>query len=188
MPFPAITRIEAARVALRPVGPPDLADLLEVNGDDRVTRFLPYASWRSPDDGHAWLARMEALTATGAARQLVIERIADGKVIGAVLLFKFDEPSARLEVGYVLGHDHWRRGYAHEALQAVCAHAFGPLAIRRIEAEVNPDNQASNALLQRLGFVLEGTLRKRWVGKGVAYDTHVYGCLADEWRAAPTTD
>lgn len=184
MPFPTITDIRSERLQIRPVAPADLPDLLEINGDDEVTRFLPYATWRGPDDGASWLARMDALAATGTGQQLVAARQADGKVIGTVLLFKFDEGSARTELGYVLGRRFWRQGLMREALHAVCGHAFGALGIRRIEAEVNPVNEASNALLQALGFTLEGTLRQRWVAKGAAYDTHVYGCLADEWNAA----
>lgn len=183
MPLPQIDPIPAARLVVRPITPADLPDLLEANGDERVTHFLPYPTWRSMDDASAWLLRIEALVAGGSARQLVIERSADRKVLGGVLLFKFDEPSARLEIGYVLGREHWRQGYAFEALQAVCEHAFRQLGMRRIEAEVNPANTASNALLQRLGFVREGLLRQRWVGRGGAYDTHIYGCLAHEWRS-----
>jgi [ribosomal protein S5]-alanine N-acetyltransferase len=56
--------------------------------------------------------------------------------------------------------------------------------VRRIEAEVNPANTASNALLLGLGFTHEGTARQRWVAKGRAYNTNLYGLLADEWASA----
>jgi len=63
----------------------------------------------------------------------------------------------------------------------VCEHAFGAMDVRHIEAEVNPDNIASNALLRTLGFVHKGRLRQRWVNnKGLAYDTNVYGCLSGD--------
>jgi len=169
------------RLLIRAVGEVDLADLMEVNGDEQVTRYLPYATWRTLDDGVAWLARMQALVATNGALQLVMVHASERRAIGTVLLFKFDAGSARLELGYALGRAHWRQGYAKEALAAVCEHAFSAMGIRRIEAEVHPDNVASNALLRTLGFVQEGRLRQRWVAKGVAYDTHIYGCLAEEW-------
>lgn len=171
------------RLCIRPVSSSDLLDLLVVNGDAAVTWYLPYATWRSIDDGQAWFDRMQTLSASGASVQLVIERRSDRVVVGTVLLFGFDESSARLELGYVVGRQHWRQGYAHEALRAVCTVEFCTMGIRRIEAEVNPDNLASNALLKSLGFVLEGRLRGRWVTKGVVCDTHVYGCLAHEWTS-----
>ena len=185
MPMPLEeVNVSSARVTLRPVAEPDIDDLLEVNGDPEVTKFLPYATWQSRDDGLAWLTRMQALEATGAGRQLVVVRNEDGKVIGTVLVFRFDAGSARAELGYVLGRAHWGQGLMREALETLCAHAFSVLAIRRLEAEVNPDNEASNALLRRIGFRLEGTFRKRWVGKGAAYDTNFYGFLAEEWHGS----
>lgn len=183
MAFPTITHVASRRLGLRPVEAADLSDLMEVNGDSEVTRFLPYATWQSPRDGEAWLTRMEALGATGTGRQLVVVRRSDSKVVGTMLLFRHDEGSARIELGYALGRAHWRQGIMREAIEAACSHTFGVLGIRRIEAEVHPDNTASCALLASVGFVLEGRLRKRWVAKGEAYDTNVYGCLADEWLA-----
>jgi [ribosomal protein S5]-alanine N-acetyltransferase len=175
-----ITQLVSPRALIRPVCPDDLQDLLHINGDDRVTQFLPYATWQGLGDAQAWLARMQTMASTGLAQQLVIERLRDHKVIGTALLFKFDEGSARVELGYVMGHAFWRQGYAKEALGALCEHAFARLSIRRIEAEVNPDNHASNALLLKLGFVHEGRLRQRWVAKGRAYDTNLYGRLVGD--------
>lgn len=183
MPLSPIDAITSQRITVREIREADLGDLLEVNGDPEVTRFLPYATWESHADALAWLGRMNALAAGGSARQLVIVRNADSKVIGTVLLFKFEEGSGRLELGYALGRAHWRQAYAGEALRAVLSHAFGAMGIRRLEAEVNTSNEASNRLLRSLGFTHEGLLRKRWVAKGAAYDVNVYGLLAAEWPA-----
>jgi len=187
MPFPTVAQIDSPRLLLRAVETADLPDLLEINGDPEVTCFLPYAMWQSMQDGEAWLARMLALGSSGTGQQLVLVRRTDSKVIGTMLLFKYDEGSSRMELGYALGRSHWRQGYMREAIKAACTHAFDILGIRRIEAEVNPDNLASCALLVAVGFTLEGRLRKRWVSRGVAYDTNYYGCLAEDWPARHST-
>ena len=185
MPLPLVTCIVSPRLTLRPVAASDIADLLEVNGDPAVTRFLPYPTWQSATDGAAWLSRMEALAASGAGQQLVLVRNGDSKVIGGLLAFRYEEASGRLEIGYVLGRNHWGQGLMREAIVAMCSHAFTSMNIRRIEAEVDPANIASNQLLLGIGFILEGTLRQRWVAKGAAYDTNIYGYLVDDWRRAP---
>ncbi|MBS0447390.1 MAG: GNAT family N-acetyltransferase [Proteobacteria bacterium] len=185
MPLPDIEPIPSPRLTLRTVRIEDLPALLTINGDPEVTRFLPYPTWASIDDGRAWLERMEGLTAAGATRQLVITLNATAQVIGTFLVFRYDEGSARAEVGYVLGRKHWGQGLMHEALRAFCRHAYTRLGLRRLEAEVNPDNAASNAVLQRVGFRHEGTFRQRWVAKGRAYDTHFYGLLASDWSDSP---
>ena len=184
MPLLAPPPIVSPRLTLRLVSAADLPGLLAVNGDDRVTRHLPYASWQTPADGEAWLARMRALGDAGTALQFVICDSASRQVLGSCLLFRFDEGSARAELGYVLGHAHWGQGLMFEALDALLTQAFGGLGLRRIEAEVNPANTASVRLLERLGFTREGLLRQRWVAKGATYDVSFYGLLRDEWPAA----
>lgn len=106
----------------------------------------------------------------------------DDQAIGTLLVFRHEPASARAELGYVLGWSHWGRGLMREALHAVCAAAFATAGLRRLEAEVRPDNAASNALRVSLGFTLEGRLRQRWQAKGAAYDVNHCGLLAGELR------
>jgi RimJ/RimL family protein N-acetyltransferase len=65
----------------------------------------------------------------------------------------------------------------HEALAALIDHVLGPMALRRLEAEIDPRNTASARILQRLGFVQEGLLRQRWFSKGELPDSALYGLL-----------
>lgn len=161
----------------------DLPALMRVNGDDEVTRLLPYASWRSADDASAWFERMRNLEAAGASCQYVVVDKALDHAIGTALLFRWEPASARAELGYVLGRAHWGRGVMHEALTALIGFAFDGLQLNRIEAEVNPANAPSLALLKRLGFQQEGVLRERWAAKGQAYDVIAHGLLRREWHA-----
>ena len=181
MPLNAPIVVESERLIVRPVEEADLPALLLVNGDDVATRFLPYAPWRSLADGRVWLERMKLMGARGESIQYVVTERASGLAIGTCLLFRYEESSARAELGYVLGRNYWGRGLMREALVAVINCAFGAYELRRLEAEVDPLNQASSGLLERLGFTREGQLRKRWIDKGVAHDTIIYGLLSDEW-------
>ena len=183
--FPQPDSIESPRLRLRIVEESDVPALLKVNGDDEVTRFLPYATWRSIADGEAWFARYRALIASTTASQFVVVEKASGSIIGTCLLFRHEAASERMELGYVLDRAHWGRGLMREALSALISHAFMAYGLRRLEAEVNPDNLASDALLRRLGFTHEGVLRKRWKAKGIVYDINFYGLLSDEWRSVP---
>ncbi|PLW67078.1 GNAT family N-acetyltransferase [Pseudohalioglobus lutimaris] len=179
--------VHSAHLTLRPILKSDLTDLMQVNGDSEVTRFLPYPTWESEKDAQAWWVRMEERMSTGTAKQFVIHHPEDGKVIGSVLLFNYDEGSSRLEIGYVLARSYWRRGYAREALNALLRQLMGESGIRRVEAEVNPENTASNALLASLGFSLEGCRRERWLAESGPYSVNVYGLLASELPAFADT-
>jgi RimJ/RimL family protein N-acetyltransferase len=183
MPLKAPIVVESERLIVRPVEERDLPALLLVNGDDEATRFLPYASWRSLADARAWFERMNGMGARGESIQYVLIERASDLAIGSCLLFRYEESSARAELGYVLGRRYWGRGIMREALVAVLNCAFGAYGLRRLEAEVDPLNLASNRLLESLGFAREGRLRKRWVDKGAAHDTIIYGLLNDEWHS-----
>jgi [ribosomal protein S5]-alanine N-acetyltransferase len=184
MPLEKPIVVESSRLIVRPVAEADLPALLAVNGDDAVTRFLPYASWQSLADGRAWYERMSILGARGESVQYVIIERASALAIGTCLLFRYEATSARAELGYVLGRKYWGQGIMREALTALIGCAFGGYALRRLEAEVDPLNSASTRLIEKLGFTREGLLRQRWVDKGAAHDTILYGLLKDEWQPA----
>jgi ribosomal-protein-alanine N-acetyltransferase len=176
--------VTTERLLVRPLRDEDLPALLDVNGDAEVTRYLPYETWRGVEDAQAWLARMQRFEANGDTRQLVAVRRSDGLAVATILLFRYEEASARAELGYALARACWRQGLAHEGVAATLEAAFTRMGIRRIEAEVDPRNKASCALLERLGFHREGQLRERWVTRGEAHDVIAYGLLARDWMAA----
>ncbi len=180
MLLPLPDRFESPRAVVRPVEERDLPALLAINGDAQTVSFLPYAQWQTLADGEAWLQRMRTLEAGGTARQYVLAARAGDEAIGTLLLFRLEAPSARAELGYVLGRAHWGQGLMRETLQAVCAALLDGGIVRRLEAEVDPANRASGALLASLGFTHEGRLRQRWVAKGRVYDVDAWGLLAGE--------
>ncbi len=186
MPLPTPPPIDTPRLNARLVTQADLADLMAINGDPAVTHHLPYPTWQTLSDAHAWFDRAMAQQATGTAWQLVLQTkpiatptlTSRSTIIGTCLLFRFDEGSARLELGYVLGRAWWGQGLMREALQGVLSAAFTAMGVRRVEAEVNPANVASMRVVESLGFVAEGTLRQRWVKAGKPYDVVFWGLLA----------
>lgn len=184
MPLLAPPPIETERLVVRPATASDLPDLLLVNGDDEVTRWLPYASWRNLEDAQAWWERTLKAEAVGGALQFVLVLKATNAVVGSCLLFRHEEASQRAELGYVMGRAHWRQGLMQEALSALLGAAFGRMGLRLVDAEVDTRNRPSGALLRRLGFRFEGVLRQRWVAKGEARDVEAYGLLRHEWPPA----
>ena len=109
---------------------------------------------------------------------------ADNSLIGTVTLFHPDFTHRRAEIGYILGRDHWAKGYMQETLKAVLQFAFEVLDFHRIEADVDPRNGASIRTLERLGFQREGYLRERWHVDGEVQDAIFYGLLKRDWTSA----
>ena len=176
--------LESRRLTLRLVQERDLPDLFAIHSVDEVNRFLPYKTWQVMDDARAWYERAVGRHEEGSAMQFVMVARARGTIVGTNLLFRRDRDNQRGELGYALGQRWWRHGFMREALSSLLDHAFGPMALRRIEAEVDPRNTASHGLLVRLGFTQEGLLRQRYLTTGEVKDVNAYGLLRHEWPAA----
>ncbi|MBV8658165.1 MAG: GNAT family N-acetyltransferase [Burkholderiales bacterium] len=161
----------------------DLNDIYAIFSDPVVMRYWSHAPWQSRVEAEAWLARVENGHATGDAVQWAIREMASGAVIGTITLFKINTANHRAEIGYALAQRAWGVGYMAEALRAVIDHAFGSMALHRLEADIDPRNEGSAHALGRQGFICEGILRQRWCVGGEWSDTGLYGLLATDWAA-----
>lgn len=181
--FPAgEIRLDTPRLVLRLPGEDDLADILAIFSDPDVTRFWSGSPWSGMDEARAWLARMRRGQAEGTGLLLVLEARDSGHVIGDCTVFDIHH-TRRAEIGYALGRPFWGQGLMHEALTALVDYAFGPMDLRRLEADIDPANSASRRSLERLGFVREGLLRERWEVEGRLSDSEMFGLLRSAWRA-----
>jgi ribosomal-protein-alanine N-acetyltransferase len=173
--------IDTRQLRVRLVRESDIEDLLDINGDNEVTRFLPYDSWRSLAEGKIWYERMCSIVATGEALQFVIVKRELTRVVGSCLLFRYNRESATAELGYVMGQEHWKNDYTHEALSGLLSYAFRKYKLRSIKAVVDNDNIESSNLLLKLGFTHEGRSRQTGLTLDSNYDTNNYGLLREEW-------
>jgi RimJ/RimL family protein N-acetyltransferase len=176
--------IQTSRLTIRPVVETDLAGLLAIHSVDEVNRFLPYVTWTGMADAHAWFERVTKRQDDGVSMQFVLVEKNSNTVVGSCVLFGIEPESARAELGYAIGKPYWRSGLMREALTAFIGFAFDELALRRLDAQVDPRNTASHQLLLRMGFTHEGMLRQRAVVKGEIKDANVYGLLRHEWPPA----
>ncbi|MCL2863885.1 MAG: GNAT family N-acetyltransferase, partial [Methanimicrococcus sp.] len=90
-----------------------------------------------------------------------------GKVIGSIGVFR-KEDAGRLtaELGYYIAEPYWGKGIMTEAVRQMCAYIFKNTDIIRIFAQPFAFNQASCRVLEKAGFLFEGTLRQSAVKDG----------------------
>jgi [ribosomal protein S5]-alanine N-acetyltransferase len=86
-------------------------------------------------------------------------------------------------LGYYANQRHARQGLMREAMQQVLDHVFGPLALHRLEANIQPGNLPSISLARGAGFRLEGFSPRYLLIGGQWRDHERYAITADE-RAA----
>jgi RimJ/RimL family protein N-acetyltransferase len=182
LPFEPVV-LKAPRVMLRWIRASDADALFTWYSDPAVTRYLSLPPWT--EAGQA-LKKIETTLGgyeSGAHLNFIVERVADAAPIGMAGLFHFHETSRRAEIGYTLARAHWGQGLMHEALVVLVDHAFSALDLNRLEADIDPRNNASGRSLERLGFQKEGVMRERWIVNGEVSDTVFYGLLRSEWKA-----
>ena len=85
-------------------------------------------------------------------------------------------------VGYQVGAPFARLGYMTEALQLVLRYAFDTMKLHRIEANIQPHNVASIALVKRVGFSKEGHSRRYLKICGRWRDHERWAIVAEDWR------
>jgi len=178
--FPILT---TPRLVLRETAARDVDAVFAMESDPVAMRYWSKPPMRDVAEAEAAVERAMALFGARTALRWVMTRPEDDRLIGHVSLFNFIEQSDRGDLGYGMNRDHWGQGFMSEALNAVVDYAFGPLGLRRLEADIHPDNLASLRSLERLGFRREGLLPERWqVGDEIS-DSAVFGLLAREWQA-----
>ena len=94
----------------------------------------------------------------------------DGTHIGD-LCFKGLAANGVAEIGYGIMEEYQGHGYATEAVDAAVAWALRQPSVIRVEAETEPDNRASQRVLEKCGFVPSGAFGE----EGPRFSKHITG-------------
>ena len=168
----------SSRITLRPPSAADEAALLAVN---QAGRALHHPWVAPPLTPQAFAAYLERCAAPEVASLLVC-RAADGAVMGVVTLGQiFYGALQSAYMGYYIGVPYARQGYVAAALALALHHAFGPLRLHRVEANIQPGNQTPLALVRRPGFTREGFSRRYLFIDGAWRDHERFAMLAEDW-------
>lgn len=172
--------IETERLTLRSLVADDAERLLAIFSDPEVMRYWNTTPWSTVEDAFDFIHRSSASMQRNEGLTLGIYVKASGKLVGKCMLFSYEQESKRAELGFGLGRNAWSKGYIQEAGEALIQYGFETLGLRRIEAEIDPNNHASAKALEKLGFTREGLLRQRWEINGIVSDSALYGRLVSD--------
>jgi ribosomal-protein-alanine N-acetyltransferase len=174
--------LHTARLRLRPFTSADADDLYLLHSNAHVLRYWDSPPWSEPDRAERFLTACGQLAEEGSGARLVMERVSDASFLGWCSMTEWNPVYRSASLGYCLGESAWGHGYATEGARALLGWAFDTLDLNRVQAEADTRNAASARVLEKLGFVLEGTLREDCVVNGDVSDSWVYGLLRREWR------
>lgn len=179
--------LQTARLGLRPFDDADATDLFALHGDENVMRYWDAPPWGEPSRAERFITACRQMAEEGTGARLAVDRASDGAFIGWCSLsrsrWNLDHRSASL--GYCFDAAVWGHGFATEAAGALLRWAFDTLDLNRVQAKTDTRNVASARVLEKLGFVREGTLRQDCIVNGEVSDSWVYGLIRRDWRPAP---
>ena len=170
------------RLRLRPFAEADPGSLFALHSNAHVLRYWDSPPWSDPARAERFIEACRQMAEEGTGARLAMDRVSDGAFIGWCSLSRWNPDYRSASMGYCLGEAAWGQGYATEAAHAVLRWAFDALPLNRVQAETDTRNLASARVLEKLGFVLEGTLREDCVVNGDVSDSWVFGLLRRDWR------
>jgi len=165
--------VETDRLRLRELTPEDLEPLSQILSDPITMSF-----WPAPLDLEAtrqWIDRnLRSYAECGLGRWAVILKETD-ELIGDCGILKAEVAGRReYDLGYIIHHPYWRRGYAVEAAKACQRYAVETLGLKRLVANMPTDHVASIRVAEKIGMRWEKTFDNP-KNRGLA--THLYALI-----------
>ena len=165
------------QAVLRPPVEDDRGEFLERLADS-VELHDP---WLEPAEPAAWFERLLARNATDSNRSLLVCDATDGSIAGVMNVSQIVMgPLRGAFLGYYAFHPFAGRGYMRAAMPLLVRYAFDDLRLHRLQANVQPENAASIALVRGAGFRREGFSPRYLFLRGAWRDHEQWAVLADD--------
>jgi RimJ/RimL family protein N-acetyltransferase len=147
--------LETERLRLRPFTTDDASFVLTLLNEPSFLRFIGDKKVRNLDDARQYLLNGPIASYNVHGFGILLVELKDTNIpIGMCGLIKREE-LPEPDIGFAFIPDYWRQGFAFEAATAVMNDARERLKLTNILAIVNPDNESSIKLLERLGLKFE---------------------------------
>lgn len=171
--------LETERLVLRMYREEDAEGLYEYAKNPNVG---PHAGWKPHESAEESLEIIREIFLP--AESWAIRLKGEERIIGTIGLEKDrhrDENSR--EIGYSLAEDMWGKGLMTEACREVLRFAFEELGLPIVSICTAPDNQRSQSVIRKCGFVYEGTIRRSYrTYSGECRDSLCFSMLKEEYQ------
>lgn len=172
------------RLFIRPVLPEDIEAIFAYRSDPDINRFLTHRPKTFDEVAERIAVQPKLINEPNTWFQLVLIERESGTLIGDIGLHFLEAKGTKqqVELGYTLRKESHGKGLATEALKAVINYLFHDLDKHRIVASIDPENEPSLKLVERLGFRKEAHFVKSLFLHGEWVDDVVFALLAEEWK------
>lgn len=181
--FEQFPQLETSRFVLRQAQHADADDLYQLYADQAVVQYMSFIPFTSVDEALDEMKWYERIFAEQSGLRWMIEDRETSKVIGTCGFLAYEQEHHRTELGYDLSSAYWGKGIMKEVASCIIQFGFEQMKLNKIEAKIEPDNQASIRLVEKLGFVQEGLLRQHEYEHGAYVDLAIFALLQSEYTA-----
>lgn len=181
--FPTLT---TARLTLNALTENDGDDIFSIFSDPDVIEHYDVELFKDKSEAEHLIHYFQTRFEQHHAIRWAIRKTGEKGLIGSCGFTSWNEFDHSAIIGYDLMPSQWGHGYASEAVKTIIELAFSahfPFKVNRIESVIMPSNKASIALCEKLGFVLEGTLREKVYCDNRFHDMNLYSLLRRDWLA-----
>lgn len=179
-PFPTLL---THRFSLRRIVRDDADALFQIMSDEETMRYWSCRPYRTVAQAHAKIEQLDASLAQADGIYWAVARREAPDLIG-FCGYNAWRKHRRGDISYLVGRRHWGTGTMRETLPAVLSYGFSELDLHSVEAGVTPGNDGSVALLQRMGFRLEGHTRESFWAEDRFVDSMIFSLLRCDWHVA----
>lgn len=173
-PFP---NLETERLYLRRVSKEDVNEIFALRSNKETMKYIPRPLVKTNEDALAHIAMIDEKIENNEGINWAITLKNDPKLIGLIGHYRIKPEHFRAEIGYMLLPEYHGKGIIAEAIKETVKYGFEIMKLHSIEAVIDPENLASEKVLQKSGFVKEAHLKENEYYEGRFLDSVIYSIL-----------
>lgn len=178
--YASLETLKTDRLHVRKLKPSDVEAIFGIFSDPEVTKYWDIEQMTDQSQAEDFIRETQRGFQDHTLLEWGIIETQSERLIGTCAYADWDQAHERAEIGFALHKNFWGRGLMKEFLAVFIPFGFSKMGLHRIEADVDPRNQASIKLLEYFGFKKEGYLRERYLVNGEREDTIYYGLLRSD--------
>lgn len=175
--FHPFKNLESKRLLLRRIIETDVDEIFELRSNPETMKFIPRPLAKTKEDALVHFKTIDENIENNKGINWAITLKGNPKLIGIIGHYRIQPENHRCEIGYMILPQYNGQGIVTEAIKLVLEYGFDDLQMHSIEAVIDPENKASERVLQKNGFVKEAHILENELWNGKFWDTVIYSIL-----------
>ena len=173
-PFP---NLETERLYLRRVVKEDVNEIFALRSNKETMKYIPRPLVKTEEDALAHITMIDEKIENNEGINWALTLKNDSKLIGLIGHYRIKPEHFRAEIGYMLLPEYHGKGIITEAIKETVKYGFEIMKLHSIEAVIDPENLASESVLQKSGFIKEAHFKENEYYEGRFLDSVIYSIL-----------